>query len=302
MIEQSSHAVIPLLDAKEQMLIYEIRKEGGDIFREDLRSRVKGSNTTFIRKLMSLEKKGLIEAYKKEDGRVKTAYRFTPHAKHLFNIADALGMEKWFSASQKIELFPEFGPITQPLTGKDIDVYNMLGIEPQRLSLETHLAASESPSVKTEETGELLSMCSAFLQNIVTGRLHPRFEQRVEGYIIFHYILEKPQEEVQRLLPECIINYVTATEPIDQHKASSRLLELVIKYSEVLPMLTMTALNIAKTLTLEEQEKELLENYKAYKEGEEPKHVNRIRVTLSVLEIFKALYRQRPEADRNPAA
>ena|GEM_PF-3447459 len=282
---------LPYFDSKEQRIIDEIRKAGGDIFRDELRRKVLGSNTTFIRKLTGLKMKGIVEEYKKANGRMKTAYRLTAHAQRIFNLADVVRLEKWFSASQQIELFPEFESIPQRLMGDDLNIYKILGIEPQHVFLETSLATSESPPLKEEEVRETLSMCNAVLQNIVTSRVHPKFDEKVEGYILFHYRLEKPKEELQRLLPQCIIDYVKATDPLEQHKASSQIVELAIRYPDLLPKFTMAALNVARTLGLTREEQTLLEDYKSYKEGEPPQQMNRIHIAISTLDIFKRLYR-----------
>ncbi len=260
------------------------------MFRDLLKKKVGGSNTTFIRKIASLKEKGIIEEYKRADGRTKTAYRFTEHATRIFHFAEALKMRKWYSANQKIELFPEFERMTQALTGNNLNVYKMLGIEPQHMFLETSLAASESPRLKDEEVRETLVMCNAFLQNIVTTRLHPEFGESVEGYIIFHYRFEKPKEELQRTLPQSLMSYVTATNPLERHRASSQLVELSIRYPNVLPMVTITALNVARSLKLVAGEESLRKSYEAYKEEPEFEQMNRVHVTVAALDIFRKLY------------
>ncbi|MCP8320174.1 MAG: hypothetical protein H3Z52_04415 [archaeon] len=199
-------------------------------------------------------------------------------------------MEKWFSAHQKIELFPELECITQMMIKDGSNIYNMLGIEPLHISLETSLATDKPPTMKEEEIREILSMISAFLQNIVTGRLNPRLDRKVEGYIIFHYQLEKPKEEIQQFLPQCLMDYVKAKDALEQHNAVSRLVELSINYPDLLPMLTMAASTIARSLKLENELQMLLENYKSYKEGEKPIHWTCLRLAISALEIFKKLY------------
>jgi len=170
------------------------------------------------------------------------------------------------------------------------NIYNMLGIEPLHISLETSLATDKPPTMKEEEIREILSMISAFLQNIVTGRLNPRLDRKVEGYIIFHYQLEKPKEEIQQFLPQCLMDYVKAKDALEQHNAVSRLVELSINYPDLLPMLTMAASTIARSLKLENELQMLLENYKSYKEGEKPIHWTCLRLAISALEIFKKLY------------
>jgi DNA-binding HxlR family transcriptional regulator len=284
---------LPYFDDKEQKILDEIKGAGGDIFRTDLQRRVGGSNTTFVRKIASLKNKGMIEEYKRREhgsGRLKTAYKLTEYASRLFNVESALRMERWFSASQKIELFPELERITRALMGNGINVYEMLGIEPQHVLLETLLATSRSPALKEDEIREALTMCNAFLQNIITGRIHPKPQERVEGYIIFHYVLEKPKEEIQRLLPQCLMDYFTSSDPLEQHKASSKIVELTIQYPHLLPMMIMAAANVARAMKLDIELRDLLRKYKSHKRGEEPHQLTRIQLIISALTIFKKLY------------
>ncbi|MCP8309435.1 MAG: hypothetical protein H3Z54_12220 [archaeon] len=281
---------LPFLDEKESKIVNIMKDAEGDMFRIDLRKKVGGSNTTFIKKIASLKKKGIIEEYKRSNGRLRTAYKFTDHARRLFDLDKILSMEKWFSAHQKIELFPELESVAQMMVKDDLSIYKMLGIEPLHISLETSLATDMHPTMKEEDVRETLSMISAFLQNIVTGRLNPRLDRKVEGYIIFHYQLEKPKEEIQQLLPQCLMDYVKAKDALEQHNAVSRLVELAIHHPDLLPMLTMAASTIARSLRLENELQILLENYKSYKEGEKPMHWTCIRLAISALEIFKKLY------------
>jgi len=196
MTDLETKVPLPYFGSKEQEIIDALKTAGGDVFRTELQKMIGGSNTTFVRKISSLKEKGIIEEYKRREeggGRLKTAYRFTEYANLLFNVEKALKMEKWFSASQKIELFPEFQRIARALTGNGFDVYKALGIEPQHMFIETLLATSKPPSVREAELREALTTCSATLQNITTGRLYPVLPDQVEGYIIFHYVLEKPK-------------------------------------------------------------------------------------------------------------
>ena len=283
-------ASLPFLDEKESKIVNMMRDEGGDTFRIDLRKKVGGSNTTFVKKIASLKEKGIIEEYKKSNGRLKTAYKFTEHARRIFDLDKILSMEKWFSAHQKIELFPELERVAQMMIKDDLSIYKMLGIDPLHISLETSLATDTHPTIKEEEVRETLSMMSAFLQNIVTSRLNPRLDGKVEGYVIFHYKLDKPKEEVQRLLPQLLMDYVKAKDALEQHDATSRLIELSIQSPDLLPMLTMTASTIARSLRLDNELQMLLENYKSYKEEEKPMHWTCICLSISALEIFKRLH------------
>jgi len=283
---------LPYFDDKEHKIVEELKMAGGEIFRTELRQKIGGSNTTFVRKIASLKEKGIIEEYKQRegDGRLKAAYRLTEYASRLFNVERALKMEKWFSASQKIELFPEFERIARMLMGNGFNVYEMLGIEPQHMFLETLLATSRSPTLKEEEMREILTMCNAFLQNVITGRLHPKLEEQVEGYIIFHYVLERPKEEIQRLLPQYLMDYLTSSDPLEQHRASSEIIELTIQHPRLLSMLTMAATNVARTMKLETELEDVLRKFKSYKRGEEPLQLTRIELVISALTIFRKLY------------
>lgn len=281
---------LPFLDEKESKIVNMMRDEGGDTFRTNLRMRVGGSNTTFIKKIASLKEKGIIEEYKRSNGRLKAAYKFTEHARRIFNLDKILSMEKWFSAHQKIELFPELERVAQTMVRDDSSIYKILGIESLHISLETSLAIDKPPTMKEEEVREIISMISAFLQNIVTSRLNPRLDGKVEGYVIFHYKLEKPKEEVQQLLPQFLMDYVKARDALEQHNTISRLVELAIRYPDLLPMLTMAASTIAHSLKLDDELQILLENYKSYKEEEKPVHWTRIRLAISALDIFRKLY------------
>ena len=117
-VEEGARPFPPYRDDGEKRILEEVKGSGGDIFRVDLRQRIGGSNTTFVRKIASLKERGLIEEYKRRAGegdRLRTAYRLTDYANQLFNVERALGTEKWFSASQKIELFPEFERMARAL-------------------------------------------------------------------------------------------------------------------------------------------------------------------------------------------
>jgi len=293
MTELGARIPLPYFDSKEQAIIEEIKETGGDIFRTELQRKIGGSNTTFVRKVSRLKEKGIIEEHKRReggDGRLKTAYRFTEYANRLFNVEKALKMEEWFSASQRIELFPEFQRIAQALTGNGFDVYRSLGIEPQHMFIETLLATSEHPSLGEAELRETLTACNAFLQNVVTGRLYPALPEQVEGYVIFHYALEKPKEDLERQLPNLIIAFVGSSDPLTQHRAMNEIVELTIKYHQLASMMTMAASNITHLLKLEGEYKDLQKKYKALKDQEEPIQLTRIELVVSALDIFKKLY------------
>lgn len=284
---------LPCLDDGEQMILDTIKKGGGNIFRSDLREKIKGSNTTFVKKISSLKEKGVIEEYKRRErksGRLKTAYRLTVQASWLFNIERVLKIKKWFSASQKIELFPEFAHIAKVLMGEGYNVYGMLGIEPQHIFIETLLATSKFLPLEDEETREVLSACNAFLQNIVTSKLHTEPQEQAEGYIIFHYMTERPREELQRLLPQYLMNYVTSSDPLERHETLNKIMELTIKHPNLASTMTMAAANIARSLKLKKELQDLIQKYKAFEKENKPRKLTRIQMVLSVLGIFKKLH------------
>jgi len=285
-------------ERREQEIVSEIERAGGDIFRVDLRRRMGGSNTTFAKKIVSLKRKGIIEEYKRGDGRLRATYRFTDHFRRLLGLERVLEMEKWFSASQTIQLFPEFERIAQTLMGEGSSVYEMLDIEPQHMFLETSLAASPPPPLEDREIRDVLSLCNAIFQNVITDRLHGKLQDQAEGFILFHYRLEKPREEVQRLLPECVTTYVKSSDPLEQHRASSKLAELAIQYPDLLHAITMAAMNIARALQLEAEHNDLTEKYRSYRAGEEPIQLTRMELVLSALNIFKKLYLSRAAKGR----
>lgn len=231
----------------------------------------------------------MIEEYKRSDGRLRTAYRISTHMRHMFDLQKVLRMQKWFSANQRIELVPELDRMAQALMRNGSSVYRMLGIEPQHVSLDTTLASKEVSPMEDEEVRDILSMCSAFLHNIVTSRLHPRVDSVVEGYIIFHYKLEKPKEELQQL-PQYLMDYVKAVDPLEQHKALSSLIELTIRHPSMLQPITMVAANLTHSLGLEKELKSLRHSYRSYKKEREPMHATRTHLIISILNIFKKLY------------
>jgi len=286
---------LPWFDKIEQRILDELSKAGGDIFRTELRARLGGSHTTFGRKIESLKTKGVIEEYKRRNGRLRTAYKLTEYASRLFNLQTVLKMKRWFSASQKIELFPEFENIAKALTGEKTNVYKMLGIQPQHMFLETLLAANEPPALEEEEIREILTMCSAFLQNLVTGRLHPRLEEKAEGHIIFHYQLQKPKEEFQSIFLPCLMSYVSESDPLQRHRASSKIIELAIQDPNFPEALSLIATNAARSQDMKRELHDLLDKYKFYKKNMEgvrkqDRELALTELVISALSIFKALY------------
>ncbi len=285
--------ILPNFDKIEKSIIQVIIHAHGNISRQELRKEIGGSNTTFIKKISILKDKGMIEEYKGTEGRTKTWYRFTQHAKHLFNISDILKTKKWFSANQKIELFPEFENIAKVLLGKGIDVYNMLGITPQHMILETSLASTENSSLDQEKMRDVLSLCNAIFQKIITERIHPNNNEDVEGYVIFHYRMEKSHEEIQNELPKLLSKYVIAKNNLEQYEAITKLGELSIKYKDLIPILTAAAMNIVNQMNLKKDRKELEKNYKEFKEIKKPDHSIRIQMIVICLKIFKKLHKSK---------
>jgi len=292
-MSRKSKVHLPYFDDPEQMILERMKKSGGDIFRTDLRKKIKGSNTTLVKKISSLKEKGIIEEYKQRErksGRLKTAYTFTDYAERLFKVEKALKMEKWFSASQKIELFPEFARIAEVLMGEGYNVYDMLGIEPQCIFIETLLATSKPPSLEDKEIREVLTACNAFLQNIVTSKLYTELQEYAEGHIIFHYITKKPKEELQRLLPQYLMDYVTSSDSLEWRKTVNKIMELTIKYPNLASTMTMAASNIARSLKLKTELRDLTQKYKAFEKEKKARKSTRMKLVLSVLGILKKLY------------
>lgn len=281
------------LDRIEVRILEALREAGSRAYRTDLRAKIGGSNTTFMKKIESLKGKGILEEFKTRGiggRRMKAAYAFTTYTSRLFDLKDVLEMHKWFSASERIELFPEFDRIARALIGDDFDVYRMLGIQRQHLSIETVLATSIPPALTDEQVKELLPMINAYLQNIVTSSLHPKVQDKAEGYLIFHYKLEKPREELERQLLATLMSYVSSSDALDQHRAIGTLTELGITNPDLLPKLTIAATNIATALKFEAELKDLKRKYSSYSRQEEPMQLTRIQLAVAVLKIFEKLY------------
>lgn len=288
----------PQFDKIELRILEALREGGGRAFRTRLRERIRGSNTTFMQKVESLKEKGMLEESKTREGdggRMKTAYAFTSYASRLFDLEQVLRMQKWFSASEKIELYPEFDRIARALIGDDFNVYELLGIQPQYLSIETILATSTPPSLSEEQVKELLPMINAYLQNIVTGSLHPKVPKHAEGYVVFHYSIEQPREELEQEILRTLMAYVSSTDGLEQHKAIGRLTELGITNPDLFPKLSMAAMNIATALKFGSELAALRSRYKAYRKEEEPIQLTRIQLVVAILTIFKKLYDLYPE-------
>jgi DNA-binding Lrp family transcriptional regulator len=293
--EAGEKTLIPFtqLDKIEVRILGALREAGGRAYRTDLRAKIGGSNTTFMRKVESLKDKGILEEFKtrKLGGkRMKAAYSFTSSTSRLFDLKKVLEMHKWFSASEKIELFPEFDKIARALIGDEVNVYQMLGIQPQYLSIETILATSIPPSLTEEQVKELLPMINAYLQNIVTSSLHPGVQRKAEGYVIFRYKLEEPREELEQQLLAILTSYVSSSDALDQHRAIGTLTELGIKNPDLLPKLTIAATNIATALKFDAELGDLKMKYNSYSRQEEPIQLTRIQLAVSVLTIFEKLY------------
>lgn len=284
--------LFPLLGKGEQAVLEEIRAQGGDIFRTELRRRIGGSNTTFQKRIAGLLGKGMIEEYKREDGRRRTAYRLTEHASSVFNLERVLAMDKWFSASQRIELFPEFDQTSRILTPTSKSAYEILGIKPQHLIAEVILATNKPPNLSGEEDlRETLTLCNATLQNIATGRLHQTLEGEVEGYIVFHYKLWKPEQGLADQVNDCMTRYFSSDDPLERHRASSKLIEVALGNSSFLDTVTLIAASAAKSLGLATDP--LLKAYRTLREHKaESKHDRILAVTEVVLRslgIFQQL-------------
>jgi DNA-binding Lrp family transcriptional regulator len=286
---ESFKSIFPVFDSKEQKIVTEIIRSGGDVVRTILRKKVGGSNTTFVSKIEKLKDKGIIEEYKQKNQRKKTTYRFSYHYAQLLNFSDILTDKKWFSANQKIELFPEFEKIAKILMGKGVDVYKTLGIEPQHISLETSLVTNESSTLNETKVRNVLSLCNAYLQNVVTQKIHPDLKDKAEGYIIFHYNLEKPDAELQRLLPLYLSKYLSAKNSLDEYNAISKLGELTVKYSELITILVAAATQVSTQIQISDLKK-LKNNFKYFKDSKKPDHITIMQALDSCLKIFKQFY------------
>lgn len=283
---------LPHLDDYEERILEEVISSNGGIFRTELRLRMGGSNTTFIKKISNLKKKGILEETKKRpvgNGRLKTFYRLTEFAIYLFGLKKVLDTNNWFTASHKVELFPEFRGLFQTLSVEDLSIYGKPDMESRHLILETFLATSKKPELENRELKELLIMCSAFLQNLLVDKVHTRVRDRLEGYLIFHYKLYKPNEQY-RALAEHITNYMKTENPLTQHKSASDIIELIINYPKLSVPFTMMALKIALSMRFSKEAKSLLRAFKSYRKKEEPIQLTRIQLVISALNIYKKLY------------
>lgn len=130
------------------------------IFRIGLSQKIGGATTSSLEKYWVWGE--MIEEYKwlaYGDRRLKIAYTPTEHASHLFKVEKKLKMRKWFSVSQKIELFPEFQHVARSLMD-NVDAGETVGIEPQYMFIETLLAASEYLNLINEEMEQVSTICN----------------------------------------------------------------------------------------------------------------------------------------------
>lgn len=283
---------LPDFDKYEEKIVKELVSSRGGAFRTELRPRMGGSNTTFIKKISSLKEKGILEETKERSlgkGRLKTFYKLTEFAKYLFDLKGLLETNGWFTASHKVELFPEFKDVLQTISGGTWSAYRSLNMGAKHVIIETLLATKRKPELEDRELRRLLIMCSAFLQNAIADKLHSNLRDHMEGYLIFHYKLYRPNEQYTALA-EYTVSYVKTENPLIQHKNASRIVELIINYPELSMPFTMMALKVALSMRLDEEAKALLRSFKSYKRREEPIQLTRIQLVISVLNIFKKLY------------
>lgn len=292
MQSNNDESIIPGLDIKEQKIVLQMIKNKGDVVRTLLKEQLGGSNSTFVSKIESLIDKEIIEEYKRTGKRRKTAYKFSQHYAQILGLKEALKDKKWFSANQKIQLFPEFEKISEILQGQNNNTYKTLGIEPQYVSLETSLFINGPKSLDQAETRDVLSLCNAYFQNIITSKVHPKLDKEVEGYIIFHYNLKKPEPELQKILPLYLSKYLTATDLEQEFDAISKIGQLIIKYPDLIPILTTIAARILYGRDKSSDLKKLKEKFQFFKETKSPDHMTRMQALDSCLKIFKKFYQQ----------
>ncbi len=287
-MSDSFKPLLPALDSKEQKIVTAMISFGGDVPRTKLRTTVGGSNSTFVSKIENLKDKGIIEEYKNKQR--KTTYRFSYHYAQILNFTNILEDKKWFHANQKIEIFPEFEEISKILMGKT-DVYKTLGMEPHHISIETSLVTNESFATNQEKIRDILSLCNAYLQNIVTQKIHPTSKKRVEGYLIFRYSLEKPDAQLQRLFSQHISNYLVAKTSDEEYKPISKLGEITLKHPHLISILISAATQVSSQLKQSPELKNLRSNFTYFKDSKKPDHMMRMQILVSCLKIFKKYYR-----------
>lgn len=294
MREEYLTPAVSQLSSYEKKIIDAIRESNGVIFRTELRSMVGGSNTTFIRKLLTLKHKGLIEEFKDRDpksGRLKTAYSFTEHAMRLFNVEVSLTDKRWFFTMQKIVQFPEFNNLLRNILNDKTELCKSLEYNSHPLYLEGLLASNQRPKIKSSEIWKVLLLCNTFLHTVILEMLYPELntektEREIEGYIVFRYRLEKRSEEIEAL-SKYISEYIHSPDPIDQHRKLSKIVELTIEKPHVISVLTLIALITAYYMGWNKMFIDLLEKYREYMFNDEVIQLSRIELILSVLTILK---------------
>jgi len=276
----------------EKKIVEAIWKAGGKIFRTDLRGEIGGSNTTFIRKVLALKNKGIIEEFKERDsnnGRLKTVYAFTEYASRMLDLKGKINNKGWFTASQKIWLLPEFVNVSKKIFKDNCRVYEELGIGERQMYLEALFASNKKPDIDESGFREVLTLCSAFLQDIVANKLKHFAGGDVEGYIIFRYKFEEVTEQ-QKIFSNYVIRYLEAEDPIQQHRILSKIVELVIVNPSIISNLALSTLIIAHSMKWENDLREVTRRYREYMAGKEPLQLTRIEFIISVLNILKKLY------------
>lgn len=275
----------------EKKIIEAIYEAGGKIFRTELRKKISGSNTTFIKKILALKNKGIIVEVKERDsknGRLKTAYTFTDYAASILKFKEKVDAEGWFIASQKIWLLPELTKISKAIFKDSLMNLKGLDVKDGQMYLEILLASNKKPEVN-DHIRETLTSCSAFLQNLLVNKLKYKFTDEVEGYIILRYKFDKETEH-QKNLSNHIIKYLEAEDPIQQHRVLSEIVESAIRDSQTIDILALNALIAAYSMGWTKQFKSVIDKYREYTSGREPIQLTRIECIISALNVLKKLF------------
>ena len=275
----------------EKKIIEAIYKAGGKIFRTELRKKIGGSNTTFIKKILALKNKGIIREVKERDlknGRLKTAYAFTDYAVRILNFKEKVDCEGWFIASQKIWLLPELTKISRAIFKDTFMDLKGLDVKDGQIYLEVLFASNKKPEVD-DNIRETLTSCIAFLQNLLINRLRYKVTDGVEGYIILRYKFDKETEH-QKNLSSHVIKYLETEDPIHQHRVLSEIVELAIRDSQTIDILALNALITAYSMGWTKHFRSVINKYREYTSGREPIQLTRIECIISALNVLKKLF------------
>ncbi len=279
------------LTGHEKKIVEAIYKAGGKIFRTELRKKISGSNTTFIKKILALKNRGIITEVKERDlknGRLKTAYALTEYAARILDLKEKVDCEGWFIAGQKIWLLPELAKISRTIFKDHPKEFKGLEVKDGEMYLEVLFASNKKPEVN-DHIRETLTLCSAFLQNLLINRFRYKVMDGVEGCIILRYRFEKETEN-RRSLSSYIIKYLETEDPIQQHRVLSEIVELAIMDSQTIDVLALNALLIACSMGWTKHFKSVIDRYREYTSGRGPIQLTRIECIISALTVLKKLF------------